>query len=392
MKNSAFLNFLFLLVFKHRAKHVAIFLISVVIVWLLASVMFINASIKKDALLVLKTQPDFVVQKLVGGKTGPIKLELIDKISELKGVNSTVARVYGRYFLPDNKHYFSIVGVDFFDEILNKNLKKLSDKLDIKEFLQKPNMIVGDGVKAYMKKRYYEKDFNFRLPNGEMKKVYIYDTLPKSSNLVGNDMIILDIENAKEILGIDDDKATDIVLDVPNDAERENIKLKLLSLNFDTRVISKDELKEEYENFFNYKSGLFLLLFIIVFVTFMLILYQRYSMINSSDKKEIAILRSVGWSIKDVLKLKVSETLIVGLFAFVLGILLAYIYVFILNAPLLRNIFLGFNNLENSVTFTPIFDFGLLSSLFLFFIVPFIASVLIPVWKIAITDPNEAMK
>jgi ABC-type antimicrobial peptide transport system permease subunit len=124
----------------------------------------------------------------------------------------------------------------------------------------------------------------------------------------------------------------------------------------------------------------------------MLILYQRYSMINSSDKKEIAILRSVGWSIKDVLKLKVSETLIVGLFAFVLGILSAYVYVFILNAPLLRNIFLGFNNLENSATFTPVFDFGLLSSLFLFFIVPFAASVLIPVWKIAITDPNEAMK
>jgi ABC-type lipoprotein release transport system permease subunit len=354
--------------------------------------MFINASIKKDALATLKAQPDFVVQKLVGGKTAPVKLDLVDVFSELRGVSSTVPRVYGRYFMPDNKHYFSIVGVDFFDEVLNKNLKKLSEKLDIKEFLQKPNMIVGDGVKAYMKKNYYEKDFNFRIPNGEMKKVYIYDTLPKNSNLAGNDLIIMDIENAKEILGIDDDKATDIVLDVPNDAERENIKLKLLSLNFDTRVISKDELKEEYENFFNYKSGLFLLLFIIVFVTFMLILYQRYSMINSSDKKEIAILRSVGWSIKDVLKLKVSETLIVGLFAFVLGILSAYVYVFILNAPLLRNIFLGFNNLENSATFTPVFDFGLLSSLFLFFIVPFAASVLIPVWKIAITDPNEAMK
>jgi len=392
MQNNAFLNFLFLLVFKHRGKHIAIFIISVIIVWLLSSMLFINASIKKDAMLTLKAQPDFVVQKLVGGKSSPIDLNLVEEFSKLRGVSSVVPRVYGRYFTPDEKHYFSIVGVDFFDDILNENLKKLSEKLDIKEFLAKQNMIVGNGVKAYMHDNYYEKDFNFRLPNGEMKKVFIYDSLPKSSSLVGNDLIIMDIENAKEILGIDEDKTTDIVLNVPNDAERDNVKLKLLSLNFDTRVISKDEIKEEYENFFNYKSGLFLLLFIIVFFTFMLILYQRYSMINSSDKKEIAILRSVGWSIKDVLKLKVSETLTVGLFAFVFGVLLAYIYVFILNAPLLRNIFLGFNNLENSTSFTPVFDFGLLSSLFLFFIVPFVASVLIPVWKIAITDPNEAMK
>jgi len=143
MQNNAFLNFLFLLVFKHRTKHIAIFIISVIIVWLLASVMFINASIKKDALLTLKAQPDFVVQKLVGGKTAPIKLDLVDEFSKLRGVSSTVPRVYGRYFMPDGKHYFSIVGVDFFDDILNENLKKLSEKLDIKEFLQKPNMIVG---------------------------------------------------------------------------------------------------------------------------------------------------------------------------------------------------------------------------------------------------------
>jgi ABC-type lipoprotein release transport system permease subunit len=225
-----------------------------------------------------------------------------------------------------------------------------------------------------------------------MKKITIYDSFDHDTNLISNDIIITSIELAREILGYDEESATDIALNVPNDAERDNVKFKLLSSNFDTKVISKDEIATGYENFYNYKSGIFLLLFVIVFLTFMLILYQRYSMINSSDKKEIAILRSVGWSIKDVLKLKVSETLIVGLFAFVLGVLLAFVYVFLFNAPLLVKIFLGFNNLEQSVSFTPAFDFGLISSLFLFFIVPFVASVLIPVWKIAIIDPNEAMK
>ncbi len=392
MQNSAFLNFLSLLVFKHRGKHIAIFIISVIIVSLLSAMMFISASIKQDALLTLDAQPDFAIQKLIGGKSVPINIELVDDFSQMRGVSAVVPRVYGKYFTPDAEHYFNIIGVDFFDEQLNQNLKKLFANLEIKEFLKTPHMIIGQGVKEYMSTNYYKEYFNFQLPNGETKKVSIYDSMSHDTSLISNDIIITDIELAREILGYDEEHATDIALNVPNDAERDNVKFKLLSSHFDTRIISKDDIANGYENFFNYKSGIFLLLFIIVFLTFMLILYQRYSMINSSDKKEIAILRSVGWSIKDVLKLKVSETLIVGLFAFVLGVLIAYIYVFLLGAPLLRSIFLGFNNLENSVSFTPIFDFGLISSLFLFFIVPFVASVLIPVWKIAIIDPNEAMK
>lgn len=392
MQNSAFLNFLSLLVFKHRSKHIAIFIISVIIVWLLSAMMFISSSIKQDAQLLLNAQPDFVIQKLIGGKSIPIDVALVDDFSKMRGVSAVVPRVYGKYFTPDRERYFSIIGVDFFDEQLNQNLKKLFVDLDIKEFLKSPNMIIGLGVKEYMATNYYKEYFNFLLPSGETKKIIIYDSLNSDTSLISNDIILTDISLARELLGYDEDKATDISLNVPNDAERDNVRFKLLSSNFDTKVISKDEVASGYENFFNYKSGIFLLLFIIVFLTFMLILYQRYSMINSSDKKEIAILRSVGWSIKDVLKLKVSETLIVGLFAFVLGILLAYVYVFLLSAPFLRDIFLGFNNLENSVSFTLVFDFGLIFSLFLFFIVPFVASVLIPVWKIAIIDPNEAMK
>jgi ABC-type lipoprotein release transport system permease subunit len=392
MVNNSFLNFLTLLVFRHKDKHIAIFIISVIIVWLLSSVLFISSSIKHDAKFALDAQPDFVVEKLIGGKSVPIDVKEVESYADIAGVSAVVPRVYGEYITPDREHRFHIVGVDFFDEVLDKNLKKLFSNLDIKAFLKTPHMIVGDGVKSYMAKNYYTSYFNFALPSGETKKVTIFDSFSADSSLISNDVILTSIDQAREILGYSEDKATDIAIDVPNDAERENVKLKLLSSNYDTRVISKSEKQSAYGNFYNYKSGIFLLLFMIVFFTFMLILYQRYSMINSSDKKEIAILRATGWSIKDVLKLKVSETLIVGLFAFFVGLFLAFVYVFVLDAPLLRDVFLGFSNLENHVSFTPVFDFGLVSSIFLFFIVPFVASVLIPVWKIAITDPNEAMK
>ena len=65
-------------------------------------------------------------------------------------------------------------------------------------------------------------------------------------------------------------------------------------------------------------------------------------MISSSDKKEIGILKAVGWSIKDIIKLKIIENFIVGFMAFIIGVIIAYIFVFILNAPILKNILLVF--------------------------------------------------
>ncbi len=91
------------------------------------------------------------------------------------------------------------------------------------------------------------------------------------------------------------------------------------------------------------------------------------------------------------MKLKFYETLIVVLISFILGVILAYIYVFIFNAPLIKDIFLGGGNLKNSLSFIPAVEFGILSSIFIFYAIPFFASVLIPVWRVAVTSPKEAM-
>jgi ABC-type lipoprotein release transport system permease subunit len=162
-------------------------------------------------------------------------------------------------------------------------------------------------------------------------------------------MIIMPIDLAREIFGLGEDEVTDISFNVPNDAEWDNIITKLHLLFYDVRVIEKREIKKAYENFYNYKGGVFLILYLVSIVTFILILYQRYSMTYSTERKEIGILRAIGWSIKDILKLKFYENLIIVVISFILGVTLAYIYVFILQAPLLSQIFLGGANLHNSV-------------------------------------------
>ncbi len=390
MKDNSFFYFLTLNLLKEKQRFVGIIIISTILIFLLSSTLFISSSIKHTLNHTLKAQPDFIVQNLQGGKVSPINSDITDKIVSIYGVSKVTKRVYGRYFF-DDKYSALIIGIDFLDEQSSKNLEKLINSTDLKSFLSKNQMIIGQGVKNYLNSHYYNTAYNFLTPQGTMQKVEIFKTLSKESALISNDEIIMPMELAQKVLGLKESEVTDIALNVPNDDEWETIKAKLQGLSFNIRVVSKKDMLKAYESLFNYKGGLFLVLYLIVIATFSLLLYLRYNLATSLERKEIAILRAVGWSIKDVLTLKFLENIFLVLFAFILGSTLAYIFVFILDAPLLKNIFLGGANLKNFAKFTPVVDYAVLSTIFIIFAVTFLASVLIPVWKIAVTEPKEAL-
>ena len=392
MKISVFFNFLFLLLFTHKSKHLAIFFISILIVFLSSSILFISNTLKKEIFTTLENQSDFVIQKINSGKSQYTPISWIEDFKEISGVKNIQQRVYGQYYFMPEDAYFTIVGIDLFEEGSSKNIKELLEVLNISEFLQSDSMIIGNGIKKLFDKYKYINSYDFKLFNNDLKEIKIFKDLPQKANLVANDLIIMDINLAKEILNIKEDEATDIVLNVPNNLERANVKDQLILKHSNTRILQKENLKKEYENMFNYKGGIFLILFIIVILTFTLILYQRYSMISLGDKKEIGILKAVGWSIKDILKLKIMENFIVAFMAFIIGIILSYIFVFILNAPILKNVFIGSQNLQNDFIFNANIQIDSLITLFLFFMIPFLSAVLIPVWKVAIIDSTQSMK
>ncbi len=392
MNNFTFLNFVLLQLYTNKTKHFSIFLISTILIMVLSSFLFITNSISKDMKTIVNNQADFILQTIIAGKVVDTPQDLADEIISINGVTKVAQRVYGKHFYEPAEHYFTIVGIDLYDKQIVTNLKKFMDKIDIDKFLSKQNMLIGSGVKKFLDEYAYFDYYIFRPPDKSMEKVYIYDTLPNQTDIASSDMIIMDINLAKTILGIDEDHCSDILFNVPNIDERETIKNKIRARNFDIRIIAKEDLLRGYDGFLNYRSSIFMILYLIVIITFILIIYQRYSYINSVDKKEIGVLRSLGWSINRVIKLKIVENLIIFISSYILGVNLAYIFVFIFDAPLLSSVFLGFSNLSNNTSFIPAVDIASLVLIFLFFIVPIIASILIPVWKISITEPTEAMR
>ena len=391
MNSNAFWHFLTLQLYKERSKHLSVIFISILILFLLSSVLFLSSSIRFSLEETLEVQPDFVVNRTLGGAGVPTPMEWADELIEIHGIAKVSPRVYGRYFFEPKGTSFLIVGVDFLEEQSHTLLQNLIDTTELQDFFKKPSMLVGDGVEEYLHANFYKDSYKFITPQGTFEEIALYNTLPTQANLISNDMMVMPIDLAKKVLGYTDDEITDITFSVPNPDEWEMMTAKLSSLHYDLNVVNKKEVAKGYENLYNYKGGMFLILYLIVLATFALILYGRYSMVYSTQRRHIGLLRALGWSINDVLKFKFIETLIIVLISYILGVIVAYVYVFILGAPLLQEVFLGGQNLMNEVTFVPVIDFSILSSIFLMYALPFIAAVLIPVWKISVTDPKEAM-
>jgi len=374
-------------------KHRGVLILSVLLIFFTSSIIFFSTSLKAEVLNALKSEPDFVVQKVVSWQQIPLNEDIGDEIIEIAGTKELSSRVYGRYTFDNERHNVLVYGIDFLDDQSHKALKKLLKNIDLNSFLSKSNyMIVGNGVAKWLNKNGYNNSLTFISPEGKAIPLNVYATLPKDIELFSNDIVITTIKNARKIFGLKSNEVTDFVFNAPNEIEWEIIKIKVASLDNNLRIIDKKESHKIYEEMFNFTEGFFLLSLMIVTLSFVMILYQRYTQVYSTNMRFIGVLRATGWSIIDVLKLQFIETIFIIIIAFSFGIALAYIYVFILDAPFISSIFLGAWNFEYKPEIKPYIDIFTLSSIFLLYALPFLAVVLFPTWKISTKNPVEALR
>jgi len=392
MLRSAFLDFLFLQLHAHRGRHLPVLCLSTAVMAILAAVMLLAAAVERDTVATLDGQADLVVQRMRAGRAVDLPADWAAGLRAIPGVTAAAPRVYGSYYHEPNGVRFTVVGLDPFDVQTGRVLQELVADLDVRAFLRGQDMIVGPGVARLLGRLHYGSRYEFRTPTGETVTVAVRDTFPAASAVVSNDLAVMEMDLARRVLGIAPDMATDIALAVPNDLETDAVMAKAIGLHYDIRVIQKREIAGAYARLFHFRGGLFLLLALVMLAAFMLLLYQRYALITGAERREIGILRAVGWSIGDVMTLKAAEALVLALAAYLLGVLLAWGYVFGLGAPLLLQAFIGAGGLPAGYALAPVADPGLLALLALLFVLPFLAAVLVPVWRLGVIDPQEAMK
>jgi len=385
--NPYILRYAFSYLLRHRTKNSFIFLSMTLLISLVLMLFFLSSTISYELSQKAKNMPDITLQNMQAGRESFVDEQMVDAILEIEGVSRAYAYIEAPYSFKGRT--FRIFGVDAFEQIDDPFLSTI---LETKSF-ESGSMLVSKRVKELMQKAYYIDEFNFIRPDGTLKKMQIAGVFSTKDAPAYRDYIIMSKEDAREIFALKDMQATKIAVDVANKLETPLVATKLRERYPNAKIVTKKEQELAYENSFNFYTGTFLILFSVTLLTFFIIIYDKLSGLSSEEKREIGILKAIGWRIEDVLNAKFYEASFIAFFAYILGLCLAFVYVFVLKAPLLGNIFLhdAFLKSEQFVL-APHVEFFYLFLVFLLVVPLYLAAVIVPAWRVATLDADEVMR
>jgi ABC-type lipoprotein release transport system permease subunit len=188
------------------------------------------------------------------------------------------------------------------------------------------------------------------------------------------------------------DFATDLTVQVRNKKEVATVAAKIQQIFPDTRPILRDEIMRTYEAVFDWRAGIILVVLSGALLAFLIFTWDKATGLSAEERREIGILKAIGWETADVLQLKFWEGLTVSLTAFLLGTIFAYVHVFWAAAPLFATVVKGWSILYPNFRLTPFLSVFQIAVLFFFTVAPYTVATIIPSWRAATIDPDQVMR
>jgi len=371
-KQTALIDFTLASLARRKVKNLGLLLVYTLIVFLLASVMLYTSALRFEAAQVLKNSPEVIVQRMVAGRHDLIPPGYLEKLGRIRGVQKKEARLWGYY-------YDAVVKANY-TFMAPTTAALAAGKIKIGAAVARERGLAADNL------------ISFRSYSGKLFSFTVAEVLPHDAELVSADLILLSEADFRAFFEIPAGHYTDIALSVANPQEVRNIATKLAEALPDSRPILREEVLRTYESIFNWREGIVLVLLSGAILAFAIFAWEKASGLSAEEKREIGILKAIGWETGDVLKMKFWEGALVSLTAFLVGYVAAYLHVFRFSATFFEPMLKGWAVLYPRFDLVPAVDGFQVATLFFFTVFPYTVATIVPIWRAAITDPDAVMR
>jgi len=367
-----FIDFTLSSLSRRKGKNAALMLVYTLLVFVISSVIFFTQAIRREAEALLTSAPDMVLQRTVAGRHDLIPLSYGEKIKTIRGVKSVQGRLWGYYYHPAAHSNYTVMAAD--------DVTAVDD-----------TAVVGSGVARTWQtaddNTLYMKAFDGKVLGLRIAKVF-----SETTDLVAADLIVVSRATFGRLFGIAGTLATDLALEIGNQKESATIALKIVQLYPDTRPILREEILRTYAAIFDWRSGYIIVLLSGTALAFIIFAWDKATGLSAEEKIEIGVLKALGWDTSDVLLMKFWEGTVISLTSFLLGVIAGYVHVFFASAPLFAHALKGWAILYPAFKLTPAVNAFQIGILFFFTVVPYALITIIPAWRMAITEPDAAMR
>ena len=232
----------------------------------------------------------------------------------------------------------------------------------------------------------------FKAHDGEAIFLKPISTMTDETDLVSADLILMSESTFRKISGVPEGHATDLTVRIRNERESQTIAKKIVQALPDTRPILKEEIIRTYTSLFDWRAGYIVVLLSGAFLAFFIFAWDKATGLSAEERTEIGILKGIGWDTADVLMMKFWEGAVISISAFFLGVIAAYLHVYFASATLFEHALKGWAILYPKFTLRPSVNEYQLAILFFLTVVPYTLVTIVPMWKVAVTDPDVVMR
>lgn len=373
-----------------------------------SSVAFLSDGLAREGALSLKYAPDLTVQSIQDGRQTLISTNYVSHIlSAAPGVGGILERIWG-YGNVGNT-LIVVVGLDLDNPATNfQVVPELSNitidlssayPLEGGRFLDSQSndsVVLGRGV-ADLLGADVGTVLSILTESNEIKRYNIVGIFNSESSIYNADMILMNLNTAREFFKVPDDKVTDLMVYVtPVDAADKpalvNIVARQITELPNCRVLTKDILLDAQEKTYGDRSGFFSVVWYIILIAVSIIVFNQTIVVGHESKFEVGLLKALGFSTSDIIQVRLVESLVLGAFAGAIGLTVGILFDSIFGAPILRDFMLGWANLYPSFPVPLYISAQTVLFTFAVTIIPVLFATVVPSWVNATVDPDLAMR
>ncbi|MDA8165159.1 MAG: FtsX-like permease family protein [Desulfobacteraceae bacterium] len=376
---------------RRRLKSLSIMLVFAAVIFLLASFQMVTTSLSQAAGRALARAPEITVQRMVAGRQETIPLAYLDKLSAIFGIRKVVPRIWGYHFDASNGANYTVMGLDPAVMPLGESLNLTLAEGRFFTDSEKGKAVVGQAIPASMGLA-DRRTFSLFRPDLTLKPFTITGVFAPGTELLTHDLIVTTLADARDLFAIPPDRVTDFCVYVANPAEIQTIARKIADRLPDTRVLTRPQIQKTYQVVFGWRSGFGSICLLTALAAFAILAWDKASGLSPEERREIGILKVLGWETADVLAVRFWEGLLISALAFGVGCLLAWIHVVYFGAALFRPVMVGWSVIYPPLALVPNLALADFLLIFAFTVMPYLAVTVIPAWRAATVPPDSAIR